>query len=141
MLEASQSFDQRSGALDREFLGCFGPEQDFGSNEYHACLYKASSSVLLTLVVPEENQTREEALELLALPEALWTVLVINGPMNRVDGFQQDPPEFLTPATQFLRGICGAIYSQRFRVGPILDQLRKRLSGEMVKSPGATRLT
>lgn len=94
----------------------------------------ASSSVLLSIVVPQEDQFHEEALDLLAMPEALWTVLVINGPINAIDGFQRDPVEFFTPIAQFVRGICGAIHSQRVHVSPILERLKKRLPERPVRS-------
>src|SRR5207247_128579 len=94
---------------------------------HDARLYKAASSVLLSLVVPEEKKSREEAHDLLTKPEALWTVLAINSPLYMAKGFQQEPAEFLTPLAQFVRGICGAVNSQRIHFDPILEGLKERL--------------
>lgn len=81
--------------------------------------------MLLTLVVPWEKKQREEAVELLSKPEAIWNVLVINGPSKLGSGFSADPAEFLTPLTQFVRGICGAINSQKLHIEPIFEGLKE----------------
>jgi hypothetical protein len=65
-----------------------------------------SSSVLLTVVLPDESQTHEEETGLLTNPQALWTVLIVNGPT----GFALDaelpehlsPTEHLSPSTYHL---------------------------------------
>ena len=122
-----QDSDREPEALDREFLGYFGPDQITLVEGHKARLYKASSSVLLTLVVPDKQESREEALDLLARPEALWTVLVINGPTHVSDGFFSDPLEYLTPLAQFVRGICGVINSQRMNIDPVFAELKRQL--------------
>ena len=83
--------------------------------------------MLLTLVIPEEQESREEVQDLLVRPEALWTVLIINGSTYGSDGFLSDPVEYLTPLAQFVRGICSTIRSQRINIDPIFVELRKQL--------------
>ena len=113
---------------DREFLRYFGSHEPPSVTKRGGSLHKTSTSVLLTLVVPKQTEIAEEAIDLLSKPEAIWTVLIINGPTNTADGFSPDPEAFLTPLAQFFRGICGAIYMQRVNINEILEELKKRLS-------------
>ena len=84
---------------------------------------------------------REEALGLLSNPEALWTVLTINGPLNTVDGFSRDPAEFMTPLAQFVRGICGTVRSQRTQADAIFEDLKKQLQERTVRVSDYTLTT
>lgn len=81
----------------------------------------------LTLVIPKEQLSREEELNLLINPEPFRTVLVINGPSSAALSGSPEPLEFLTPLTQFIRGIYGAINQQRVNAGSIFQELKNRL--------------
>ena len=119
-------------AHDRECLGYFGPDQTIAAQGHNGHLYKASSSVLLTLVVPGEEKHREEAIDLLSKPEAFWNVLVVNSPTQIVPGSSPDPTEYLTPVAQFVRGISSAVSSQRLHTDSIFEELRKQLAESAV---------
>jgi hypothetical protein len=88
-------------------------------------LFKASVSVLLTLVDPEESVTREEEAKLLGNPQALWTVLVFGSSSSSMTS---DPREYLTPIAQFVRGIVSSLQTQRVNTTLIYDMLRNQLN-------------
>ena len=127
LLQSWEDSSQELEALDRELLGIFSPDPRLRDDERPGRLYRASSSVLLSLVVPINAESHEEAVDLLTVPEALWTVLLVNGSIHAADGFPSDPVEFLTPLTQFVRGVCGAVKLQRMHVSMILEGLKKQL--------------
>lgn len=112
---------------DRRYIGLFQPYSAV-ADEVPLALYKASTSVLLTLAVPEPAAAHEEDNDLLANPETLWTVLVINAPTQIVDGFRQEQPEHLTPLAQFIRGICITLVSQRIHLTCIFAKLKLRFA-------------
>lgn len=112
---------------DREWLGRFRPDQNALVEEKGFCLYRSSSSVLLTAVRPEEQTSRQEAHELLGNPEALWTVVMVNSPRLFTTGAYQDPPELMTPLAQFTRGVFTTVNSQRLHIGPILEEMKAQL--------------
>lgn len=95
---------------------------DSPSETYH--LFKASVSVLLTIVLPDESPSREEEVDLLRNPQGLWTVLMINYPRYHHDREQQ---EHLTPVAQFIRGITASVVTQRTNAESICDFLRHEL--------------
>lgn len=100
--------------------------------KHKRCLYKASSSVLLALVVPGEEEYREEAVDLLANCEAFWNVLVVNGPTQIGASSSREPTEFMTPLAQFVRGVSGAVNSQRLHIDSIFEELKKQLAESAV---------
>jgi hypothetical protein len=93
------------------------------------CLYKASSSVLLTLVLPEEQDSREEEMNLLSNPEALWNVLVINAPWGLALGANYESVKFLTPVCQFVRGIYSCLKLNHTNIAAIFWELKTQLRG------------
>ena len=124
-----QDMDAADAAMDydRRYIGLFRPYSTT-SDDVPLALYKASSSVLLTLAFPEPAAAHEEDIDLLANPETLWTVLVINAPTHIVDGFRQEQLEHLTPLAQFIRGICIALVSQRVHLTHIFAELKLRFA-------------
>lgn len=114
----------QEGQLDRLIICPFGPNK--GTEESHQLyLFKASSSVLLTLVLPEESSCHEEEIALLRNPQALWTVLVINGSSRSAS--DNELLEHLTPIAQYLRGITASLSAQRINVQSIFDALKDHL--------------
>lgn len=87
-------------------------------------LYKASSSTLMTLVIPEESISREEETQLLKSPQGLWTVLMINCPRQNSD---RELDMHLTPISQFIRGITAALITQQNNAESICDFFRHEL--------------
>jgi len=127
-----QESAEQDGALDREFLTLFGPDTRSTASNMDR-LYEAASSVLLTLVVPDsDNSSEGHPLGLWTNPEALWTILTFNAPNDAVDNFRGESVEFLTPLAQFVRGVCAVIRSQRINLCPILDILKERLQKSKV---------
>jgi hypothetical protein len=116
--------------LDREFLSLFGPDPQSPDSGVDR-LYRATSSVLLTLAVPDPQvssvHTGGYSQDLWANPEAVWAVLVFNGPKGVVNYLRNEPVEFLTPIAQFVRGVCTVICSQRVNLLLILERLKERL--------------
>ncbi|KAI9782801.1 MAG: hypothetical protein M1839_004552 [Geoglossum umbratile] len=115
---------------DREFLGLFGPDPqltDGGADR----LYWAASSVLLTLAVPDPHassaSTGDHPQGLWSNPEAIWAVLIFNGPKSVGIHLRGEPVEFLTPLAQFVRGVCAVICSQRMNLYLVLERLKERL--------------
>jgi hypothetical protein len=88
-------------------------------------LEKASSSVLLTLCTPEESVSREEEVCLLKTPQALWAVLVFNCASEFVSNHRAK--QYLTPITQYVRGITSTICTQRINSESIYEYLKKWL--------------
>lgn len=74
-------------------------------------LHKSSSSVLLTLAIPERSVSREEELLLLKNPKGLWTVLAVNCSMRAFS--DEETQKYLTPMAQYLRGIAVCLRTQR----------------------------
>ncbi|OQD83973.1 hypothetical protein PENANT_c014G10849 [Penicillium antarcticum] len=94
--------DRQGPPLDRLVLGQFRPGNS-SDPETDVYLFKTSSSVMLTLVVPEESFSKEEEIGLIESPHALWTVLIANGPTRFA--LDYEPLEHLSPCAQFLRGV------------------------------------
>jgi hypothetical protein len=87
-------------------------------------LCKASSSVLLTLALPQESESRREAVELLIEPESLWTVLVINA--HRQVGSENMVTDHCTPVAQFVHGIAATLCTQRMNAEAVYDACLER---------------
>ena len=94
-----------------------------------SCLYKASSSVLLTLVLPEEQESREEEMSLLSNPEALWNLLVISAPWGLALGAVYESVKFLTPVCQFVRGTYSCLKLNHINIAAIFQELKTQLRG------------
>jgi hypothetical protein len=88
-------------------------------------LFKASSSVLLTLCTPEESKSCEEEVRLLRTPRALWTVLAINSSAEFASDHQTK--QYLTPIAQYVRGITSSLHMQRTNAETIYGDMRKWL--------------
>ncbi|CAI6338730.1 unnamed protein product [Periconia digitata] len=95
-----------------------------GNNANNYYLYRASSSTLMTIVIPEESVGREEETQLLKSPQGLWTVLMINYPRRN---FDRELEPHLNPISQFTRGITAALVTQRDNAKSICDFLRHEL--------------
>lgn len=110
--------------IDRAILSPFGPEKRVTetSNQY---LFKTSSSVMLTLVNPEESQSCEEETALLTHPKALWTILVVNAPARHRPN--DDVSTHLTPVAQYLRGIVVILAAQTSNAETIFDAIKVKL--------------
>ncbi|KAL9090058.1 MAG: hypothetical protein Q9159_002226 [Coniocarpon cinnabarinum] len=93
------------------------------------CLLKASTSVLLSLVLPEESPLQREETRLLQDPQCLWTVLVINaGGQLALDA---EPSERLAPISQYFRGVTACLINQRRNGEAILGFLKRHLTASM----------
>lgn len=77
-------------------------------------------------------------MDLLFVPEALWTVLLINAPPDSFKRIHHEPLEYWTPLAQFLRGVCGALELQKINIDLILEGLKKQLR-ECTVSSHSTR--
>ncbi|KAH8587293.1 hypothetical protein B0O99DRAFT_656496 [Bisporella sp. PMI_857] len=88
-------------------------------------LFKASSSILLTLAIPEESVSHEEEVGLLRVPQALWTVLAVNCSSEFASAYE--PRQHLTPIAQYLRGITSSLYTQRMNAKLIHEALKDAL--------------
>jgi hypothetical protein len=86
---------------------------------------KSCASALLTLVVPEESPSREEEIKLLKNPQALWTVLIVNG--IRPFAFDHTSAQYSTPLSQFIRGITSSVCTQRKNAQSIYDAISNTL--------------
>lgn len=66
--------------------------------------------------------SREEEVDLLRTPHALWTLLVI----NCLSEFSSDhgPRQYLTPIAQYIRGIASSLCTQRINAQSIFEALR-----------------
>ena len=116
-----------STAVDRKSLGYFSPQHSPSYDANRQGLYKASSSVLLTIALPHEQASREEEHSLLSNPEGLWNVLLVSGSWRMASTSYQEPLEYQTPIAQFVRGICSAVISQRVNLLPIIHELNESL--------------
>ncbi|KAF2471941.1 uncharacterized protein BDR25DRAFT_16612 [Lindgomyces ingoldianus] len=114
---------ERQIDIDRTPLLSLNHEKP-GDNTKNYFLYKASSSTLMTLVIPEESTSREEETQLLKSPQGLWTVLMVNYPRQH---FDRELDRHLTPISQFIRGITAALITQRDNAESICDFLRHEL--------------
>ena len=124
LLKTKEAVEQH----DRELLQHCSPDQRISSSSKPPSLYRSCSSVILTLVFPEQTCLREEALHLLAEPEALWTVLLINAPLRMADDLRLEPDQYMTPIAQFIRAICGTVVAQRVHISRLIDELRERMN-------------
>lgn len=129
LLQTDAGEDPTEFGLDRQYLGLFAPTPShlFGDTASNPSLFKASSSVLLTLVVPEIQPSRREEQCLLETPQARWTVIVVSGSWQMASASSTHPVEYLSPIAQFVRGICGTVVSQRVNAVPIVQNLKERL--------------
>jgi hypothetical protein len=118
-----ESPDERQGDLDRAALLplYIGRHGESSPNYY---LFKASTSTLVTIVIPEVSVSREEETELLRSPQGLWTVLMVNYPKSNTD---REQDRHLTPISQFIRGITAALITQRENAESICGFLRHEL--------------
>jgi hypothetical protein len=119
--------DVEQRETDREFMGVFGTRHGMGPQDEDLCLYKTSSSVLLTLVLPHEQESREEEMNLLSNPEALWNILVINAPWGLALGANHESVKFMTPLCQFIRGIYSCLKLNHENVAMIFKELKTQL--------------
>ncbi|EHK22977.1 uncharacterized protein TRIVIDRAFT_222235 [Trichoderma virens Gv29-8] len=120
----SNEVDDRKDIFDRDSLFPYLRKPGV-ENPNGLYLFKASSSILLTLAIPEESESHEEEISLLQCPQALWTVLVINS----LQRFASDhsPAQHSTPIAQFIRGITSSLCTQRINAQYIYDALRNEL--------------
>ena len=88
-------------------------------------LITACTSVLLTLVIPEECPSREEAVALLKEPQALWAVLVVNSPSTFTQ--EGDATQHMTPIAQYIRGVANCLSVQHSHAGSIFTSLKVQL--------------
>ncbi|KAF4628679.1 hypothetical protein G7Y89_g9480 [Cudoniella acicularis] len=118
-----------STVVDRQFIDYFGPgpRHTLIEGQPQQCLYKAASSVLLTISSHQEQTSREEEHRFLENPEGLWTVILVNGSWRMATRSNWEPQEYLTPLAQFVRGICSAVIAQKANIFPIIHELKERL--------------
>jgi hypothetical protein len=90
-------------------------------------VFKATTSVILTIAIPEESASRQEEIGLLKSPRGLWTVMVVNCPLRLASDLEQEPSVHLTPIAQYLRGISLSVHTQRMNGEAIYDHLKERL--------------
>ena len=83
--------------------------------------------MLLTLAVPETAAT-ESKQSLLSNPEAIWTVLMVNGPHPIARNFRGEPSEYLTPLAQFIRGTCYAVTAQKIHIDDVIQAIKIRVN-------------
>lgn len=102
---------------------------------------RASTSAMLTVVVPELANNAPEHVELLRNPQGLWTVLAVNVPPGL--GVDQGAHEHLTPISQYFRAISAAIITARIHQQAILtalkDKLRSQEGGSLIDDEEFTR--
>lgn len=123
-MDSIEDSSDEKDVFDRACLFPFmhkkGPEKFKGLH-----LFKASSSVLLTLAVPEESKSHEEETNLLRHPQALWTVLVINAPSQLASA--HNSAEYTTPIAQFIRGVTSSLRTQKTNAQYVCEALRDEL--------------
>lgn len=86
-------------------------------------LFKATSSTLLTVCIPEESPTKQEDVALLRSLKGFWTVLVV----NCIPGYATAHNEHLTPVAQYIRGLTSSLVTLRMSTQSILDALKVKL--------------
>jgi hypothetical protein len=120
-LNSYDALESKEDLLDRATIFPFEHYKGV-TNPSDVYLFKAASSVLLTLVIPEESKSREEEVDLLRTPQALWTLLVV----NCLSEFSSDhgPGQYLTPIAQYIRGIASSLFTQRMNAQSIFEALR-----------------
>lgn len=106
----------------------FAFQQKKGEEGSKGCLslFKTTSSVLLTLVVPSESESHEEEIGLLRNPQALWTVLVVNSPLSLA--YDHEPAQYLTPIAQYIRGMTSSLVTQRNNAQGVYDTIKAELT-------------
>jgi hypothetical protein len=127
LLELYSSPATASSVVDRKLVDHFGPKHRLDLDRSQQYLYKAASSVLLTITSPQEQTSRVEEHSFLSNPEGLWNVILVNGSLHMASQSNLEPLEYLTPLTQFIRGICSAVVSQKANIIPIIHELNERL--------------
>jgi hypothetical protein len=123
-LDESDTLAADQHLFDRSRVFPFQQENQPGYTK-NLFIVRASSSVLLTLAIPEESVSREEEINLLRNPQALWIVLTANCPVRF--GSEYTPAEHSTPIAQFVRGVTAAVRTQTLNAQSIYD----RLSGDL----------
>ncbi|OAL53577.1 hypothetical protein IQ07DRAFT_313783 [Pyrenochaeta sp. DS3sAY3a] len=102
---------------------------------------RASTSAMLTIVVPELTNNAPEHVDLLRNPQGLWTVLAVNVPPGL--GVDQGAHAHLTPISQYFRAISTAIITARIHqqaiVTAIKDKLRSQEAGSLIDDEEFTR--
>lgn len=93
----------------------------------HARIVKATTSVLLTIALPEGSSTNQEEIDLLKLPQGSWTVMVVNCHERLTKDMEREPTQYLTPLAQFLRGLTYSLRTQNMNAEAIYDQLKEQL--------------
>ncbi|RYN73045.1 hypothetical protein AA0120_g12654 [Alternaria tenuissima] len=111
--------------VDRTLLFPLHKQADGKTPKY---VFKASTSVLLTIAIPEESASRQEETDLLKSPKGLWTVMVVNHALRLTLDQDQEPVENLTPITQYLRGISLSVNTQTMSAEAIYDHLKEQLA-------------
>ncbi|EWZ27770.1 hypothetical protein FOZG_18512 [Fusarium oxysporum Fo47] len=125
----SQDAADTKESIDREAVFPFGHKTKDHHDDLpnsHQSLFRASSSVLLTLAEPVESKSHEEETSLLRNPEALWTVIVLNSPSNL--GYDHEPAQYLTPIAQYVRGMASSVVTQRNNAQGIYDAVKGHLA-------------
>lgn len=115
----------RAADVDQELL--FPSRKPVAGIEFTPVL-KATTSVLLTIAVPEESISRREEIDLLTCPQGIWTVMVVNCDERLARDMEQEPTEHLTPIAQYLRGITYSLRTQITNAEFLYDQLKERLA-------------
>lgn len=123
-MNSGDGAEKKDGLFDRNPVFSLHHRGDT-KNPSNVYLFKATSSVLLTLAIPEESESREEEVNLLRTPEALWTVLVVNCSSEFVS--DHGPQQYLTPIAQYIRGIASSLSTQRINTQSIYDIIREGL--------------
>ena len=127
LLDSHSPSTNAASVIDRKFIDYFQPKANFHVADYGQCLYKATSSVLLTIATPQKQISREEENGFLSNPEGLWNVIVVNGNWRMASTSNLDPVEYQTPLAQFIRGICSAVISQRTNILPMVHELHEQV--------------
>jgi hypothetical protein len=124
ILSSDENLGDKEDMLDRKKLFSFH-HHTVDDKPDPLYLFKTSSSVLLTLSVPEESEFHEEEVNLLKVPEALWTLLVVN--CSSEVTFDHRTRHHFTPIAQYIRGIASSLYTQKNHAQSIYDALKAEL--------------
>jgi hypothetical protein len=119
-LNSTEPLRANEDVFDRAHLSSFPKSQGLDQSKRFHC-FKTSSSVLLTLAIPEESISREEEIQLLRDPRALWTVLAINCPVPFTQN--QKSAYDATPVAQFIRGVTSSLHTQAKNTELMYDAL------------------